>query len=418
MGIPKFYRWLSERYPLINERVDGPVRPEFDCLYLDMNGIFHNYSYGAYTLRTPERAEMFANICKQILYLVSLIKPKRLLYLAVDGVAPTAKQNQQRKRRFLAARKRLEEAEQRKEQGRRGLERFDSNNITPGTEFMEELNKELRIFITKQISENGLWKSLTVIYSDHLSPGEGEHKIMSYIRHMKMQPETEFDHNTRHCIYGLDADLIILGLVSHELHFTLLREEVIFAPQQQEKKMKANEKQLIKKQEFQLLHIGVLRHYLKLEFVADANINTREKEKPSDNTNNNASSAVDLERIIDDFVFLCALVGNDFLPSIPTIKIATGGLEYLLLVYKNILSDLPDYLTYRGKLNMESILTYFKELATIETAQLTEQLQFLKDFWKKSSNRQHNPDIKEPTIEEIEEGLTLLKGMCNIFFHF
>ncbi|ETO19519.1 hypothetical protein RFI_17711, partial [Reticulomyxa filosa] len=62
---------------------------------------------------------------------------------------------------------------------------------------------------------------------------------------------------------------------------------------------------------------------------------------------------------------------------------------------------------------MESILTYFKELATIETAQLTEQLQFLKDFWKKSSNRQHNPDIKEPTIEEIEEGLTLLKGMCK-----
>ena len=44
MGVPKYFRWLSERYPLIMQLVEENRIPEFDNLYLDMNGIIHNLS--------------------------------------------------------------------------------------------------------------------------------------------------------------------------------------------------------------------------------------------------------------------------------------------------------------------------------------------------------------------------------------
>ena len=58
MGIPRFYRWLSERYPLINENITAEQIPEFDNLYLDMNGIIHNCSHnntgGALPINSPD----------------------------------------------------------------------------------------------------------------------------------------------------------------------------------------------------------------------------------------------------------------------------------------------------------------------------------------------------------------------------
>lgn len=52
---------------------------------------------------------------------------------------------------------------------------------------------------------------------------------MDYIRYLKSQ--ADYDLDTRHCLYGLDADLIMLGLCTHEKHFSLLREEVKFGKQ-------------------------------------------------------------------------------------------------------------------------------------------------------------------------------------------
>jgi 5'-3' exoribonuclease 1 len=91
---------------------------------------------------------------------------------------------------------------------------------------MARLSKHLEYFVNKKISEDADWRGVKVIFSGHDVPGEGEHKIQEFIRLNKAQPD--YNPNTRHCLYGLDADLIMLGLLSHDPHFCLLREEVTF----------------------------------------------------------------------------------------------------------------------------------------------------------------------------------------------
>ena len=68
---------------------------------------------------------------------------------------------------------------------------------------MDRLHKQLQYFVSSKISTDTLWQGCKVILSGHESPGEGEHKIMDYIRFERSKPD--YDSNTRHCLYGLDA---------------------------------------------------------------------------------------------------------------------------------------------------------------------------------------------------------------------
>jgi 5'-3' exonuclease len=98
---------------------------------------------------------------------------------------------------------------------------------------MARLSNQLRYFINKKITEDSNWRDVEVVLSGHEVPGEGEHKIMEYIRLSRAQPN--YNPNVRHCLYGLDADLIMLGLLSHDPHFCLLREEVKFGRESRKK---------------------------------------------------------------------------------------------------------------------------------------------------------------------------------------
>src|SRR6202789_4092178 len=148
----------------------------------------------------------------------------------------------------------------------------------PGTHFMAKLSEQLRYFVNKKITEDANWREVHVVLSGHEVPGEGEHKIMEYIRLSKAQPD--YNPNVRHCLYGLDADLIMLGLLSHDPHFCLLREEVTFGRQS-----KAKSKEL-EHQNFYLMHLCIVREYLELEF--------QELKEPGV-----LSFPFDMERIID-----------------------------------------------------------------------------------------------------------------------
>jgi len=354
MGIPKFFRWISERYPLTSQCITDANIPQFDNLYLDMNGIIHNCSHkdSDDVMTRISETQIFLNIFGYIDYLFSKIKPLKVFFLAVDGVAPRAKMNQQRSRRFRTAK---EAQEARSKALQKGLELpkdppFDSNCITPGTEFMTRLHDQLIYFINKKISEDNAWSNCTVILSGHDVPGEGEHKIMEFIRHTRSQKG--YSENTRHCLYGLDADLMMLGLLSHEPHFSLLREEVLFG---REKKKSTS----VENTTFFLMHLSLFREYLDLEFSA---------------LKNSLKFSYDLEKIIDDFILMSFFVGNDFLPHLPGLQINEGALALMFNLYKSILPEVDGYLNENGVLVLSRVQKLISGLANFEREQFEEEI--------------------------------------------
>ena len=127
--------------------------------------------------------QMFIAVGQFVDDLVKIVRPQNLLFLAVDGPAPRAKMNQQRQRRFRAAKelsKALKESELKGEEV--PLDPFDSNCITPGTTFMSRLTTFLDYYISKKIRDDSNWRTPQIILSGAEVPGEGEHKIMEYIR--------------------------------------------------------------------------------------------------------------------------------------------------------------------------------------------------------------------------------------------
>ena len=217
--------------------------------------------------------------------------------------------------------------------------------IRVGTEFMAKLTRQLKYFINKKVSEDVDWQGVEIVLSGHEVPGEGEHKIMEYIRLAKAQPN--YDPNIRHCLYGLDADLIMLGLLSHDPHFCLLREEVSFGRKDQKKSKE------LEHQSFYLMHLCIVREYLELEF--------QELNEPAV-----LDFGFDMERVIDDFILMAFFVGNDFLPNLPNLHINEGALALMFKVYKSVLPKAGGYINELGVINMERLALLLEELSHVE----------------------------------------------------
>lgn len=209
------------------------------------------------------------------------------------------------------------------------------------------------MLIAKRVSEDVAWRKVQVIFSGPEVPGEGEHKIMEFIRLTKAK--ADYDPNVRHCLYGLDADLILLGLLSHDPHFALLREEVTFGGGSRANTVKKSAADT----RFYLMHLCLMREYMGLEFApliqASGNMLT-------------------LEKLIDDFILLMCLVGNDFMPSLPGFHLGEGVLEILFDAYKQALPHMKSssggFLNLNGRICFQHMALVLHELIPFEISAL------------------------------------------------
>ena len=305
MGIYNFYTWFRNNFSKDIYKVRKSISEinddnfKIDNLMIDCNGLFHMsaqkvFKYGnfkpTYKVEIKEnrltQQQVYDDVCYSIENILLTVNPIKRIILCVDGPAPVSKQVQQRKRRFKAAVDREE-----------GDKSFDSNKLSPGTEFMDHLCKYIEWFIRKRLTENPIWQNIEVVYSPCNVPSEGEQKLMNYLRKYGKKNES-------YLIHGLDADLIMLSLLSHFPKFYVLRDDTYD-----------------RNNNFLLLDIGSVRKQL-IEMM-------RWKPETED------YKFIE-EWVINDFVFLCFILGNDFLPHIPSLEIVEGGIEVILNVCKTV----------------------------------------------------------------------------------
>jgi len=248
MGIEKFGRIFRKKFFKSAENAKLPS--QINSLFLDCNGIFHQAKAKVYpVIEKDGDVEIFkkkytlkglketyiSTIIEKIEEIFLQFNPTDNFIIAPDGVANAAKLNQQKTRRFGP-----------KDEEYYG---FDGNSLTPGTEIMIDIDQAIKKWLEKKAKKGQLPPN--TIYSSHMDPGEGEHKIFHFIREKMIispqkikkssslpldedeEDEEDWDdllsssssseggeeeigdeEKPAHIIYGDDGDLFILSLLS------------------------------------------------------------------------------------------------------------------------------------------------------------------------------------------------------------
>lgn len=283
-----------------------------------------------------------------------------------------------------------------------GVISYKNNSISPGTEFMMTLIEHLQFFIQRKIQEDENWRKIDIILSGGDVPGEGEHKIMDWIRSWKQGPD--YDVNESHCVYGNDSDLVFLCLALHLPKMVILREEQNY----DRRHVNSATKRDIKKGHMELLFINLLREYLLLEYK-----NYEPKFK----------HPFDIERIIDDFTLFSFFIGNDFLHKLYCMNTKKGNFDEMLEKFKESMAESDGYMSDRGKVNWKRFLAMLKKVLYMENKMIkttqSDMKKYVKDLQKGSfkyvimeTEQEIDPleELPSKVDEEMEENLTGHEG--------
>jgi 5'-3' exonuclease len=402
MGVPGFFAWLMKRYKKSRFIISSlPSRPS--GFYVDANCLFHPQCFKLLEAISDEMDTeelemlMIKRIIKFLIYIENFVNPTKFMYISVDGVAPLAKINQQRKRRYKSVDDNQMKLTIKSKYGIKTINHWNNTVISPGTKFMERLHRELLSFYQGRKK-----KGFKYIYSSYHTAGEGEHKILQHMKTNKM------DGNM--VIYGLDADLIFLALASGVDNIYLLREETHFGLKKDIEKVELYDP---------VDDVGEELVYVAIDTVKDA-YNEELYDLITHMTGYKADTDINF---LPDFIFSCFLLGNDFLPHFPSIDIKKEGLDYVLEAYIKVFYALKQtIITFnKGKMHInEGFVAYMLyELGTKEQEYFSvvlpeyERMSYRKKCYQKDPYEKELWDIENMKHVDVKDTIRLGSGSSD-----
>ncbi len=361
MGVPGFFLWLMKNYKkegfvfnkskLLLSNIDNELKKNkflsneeilkvqmqnnyiqslldevnsIDYFLIDANCLIHPVCFKV-VAENPDLTDMdklenkmMNSVLEYLEKIINYVNPLKGVYIAIDGVAPVAKIKQQRSRRFKSVADKVMWDNIKKKHGKPLSHHWNNNAITPGTEFMVKLHNKIITWANKQNKQ--------IIYSSCFTPAEGEHKLLQFIR--KNQNE-ELDYS--YVVYGLDADLIFLSLATESNKIFLLREA--------NEINKKESKEVLNYVSIRIMRQSIL-NTIKAYLVESADGLLNIDKINEDRTSLYGFNNLDETRIVNDFIFMCYFLGNDFLPHIPSLDIHQDGIESLIISYAETSNEL------------------------------------------------------------------------------
>ena len=365
MGIPSYFSHIIKNHSAIIKKGKQINQMKFERLYMDCNSILYDSYYEIFSEKTntSENKEILKTddeiyncilekTISKIENYILFLKPSDIIYIAFDGPAPIAKMEQQRNRRYKSWFQTTYSSKTEIE-----TKKIPTSIFTPGTIFMQKLS----IFMKQAFNgKENKFNVNKILLATPDEPGEGEHKLYEHLRENPLQMErSNLNSNDGNiAIYGLDADLIMLSLfhLSYTNNIYIFRE----APE-----------------------------FMKSSVVIDSKPNTKElwgldiAQLGRSIANDMACAYPDNHRMYD-YVFLCFLLGNDFLPHFPALNIRTYGIQRLLDTYRMTIGNRPNTFLLTKTQNLEihwkSVFIFISALAKNEHSFIKEEYAFRKKW--------------------------------------
>ena len=354
MGIPSYFAHIVRKHRKIIKKINADS-PKINNLYLDCNSFIYEAHQTLVNSMTEKQKKLYdldihlfeKDLIKvaqeSLIKLVQKLKPNKRLLIAFDGVAPLAKLDQQRNRRYMSAFQSSIDAEN--PQSSAALKyKWNTSAITPGTDFMEKLGQgfSTRFSVPKELGVE------LIMVSTSSEAGEGEHKIYDYIR-----TNAAYHKETYTVIYGLDADLIMLTL--NHLHIS----ENMFLFRETPEFIKSIDKTLNPNETYFLDIPLFARSIIKEMYCENANKPVHEISLQND--------------VLFDYIFMCFFLGNDFLPHFPALNIRTTGINRLIDTYKAVFKQDGDTLTKDHVIVWKNVRRFLTDFAANELDYVKEE---------------------------------------------